>query len=225
MKLREMTEGTVFNAGPVDVVVLEHFVNGQTLLAANAPIGERPFTVRPFVYNRRNPEPPLNNFAFSSLCYDLNGDFLVDLDDAGVIPESAIPQARWDLSDSSGDRRYGYATCQIAMLPESLAKKYHSAGLLKVDEPEWTITPCVVADNIVSTLWADGEFDDDPAYICNNVRPAFFVDSELNIHIPELNAPRSSMLAGFTDEQIRDEAIRRFIKQSNRGVEGAENEG
>ena len=70
-KIKNLAPGAYFNAGPVEVVVLEHFTDGRTLLAAKEPIGNRPFTVRPFTYNRMEPEPAANNFAFSTLCHDL----------------------------------------------------------------------------------------------------------------------------------------------------------
>lgn len=47
-KIKNLAPGAYFNAGPVEVVVLEHFTDGRTLLAAKEPIGNRPFTVRPF---------------------------------------------------------------------------------------------------------------------------------------------------------------------------------
>ena len=75
-KIKNLAPGAFFNAGPAVVTVLEHFADGRTLLAAKEPIGNRPFTVRPFTYDRTNPEPNPNNFAFSSLRYDLNTDFL-----------------------------------------------------------------------------------------------------------------------------------------------------
>lgn len=84
VKIKNLAPGAYFNAGPVEVVVLEHFTDGRTLLAAKEPIGNRPFTVRPFTYNRMEPEPAANNFAFSTLRFDLNKDFLSALDDAGL---------------------------------------------------------------------------------------------------------------------------------------------
>lgn len=59
-KIKNLAPGAYFNAGPVEVVVLEHFTDGRTLLAAKEPIGNRPFTVRPFTYNRMEPEPAAN---------------------------------------------------------------------------------------------------------------------------------------------------------------------
>ena len=34
-KLKDLAPGTVFNAGPIDVRVLEHFTDGRTLLIAD----------------------------------------------------------------------------------------------------------------------------------------------------------------------------------------------
>ena len=141
VKIKNLAPGAYFNAGPVEVVVLEHFTDGRTLLAAKEPIGNRPFTVRPFTYNRMEPEPAANNFAFSTLCHDLNTDFLGNLDAAGVIPADKVRESAWDLSGHDGTNRYGYATCKVAMLPEPLVRKYYDAGLLEIDDWEWTITP------------------------------------------------------------------------------------
>lgn len=140
-KIKNLAPGAYFNAGPVEVVVLEHFTDGRTLLAAKEPIGNRPFTVRPFTYNRMEPEPAANNFAFSTLCHDLNTDFLGNLDDAGVIPANKVLEAEWSLADNDGTNRYGVAVCKVAMLPEPLVRKYYDAGLLEIDDWEWTITP------------------------------------------------------------------------------------
>lgn len=141
VKIKNLAPGAYFNAGPVEVVVLEHFTDGRTLLAAKEPIGNRPFTVRPFTYNRMEPEPAANNFAFSTLRFDLNKDFLSALDDAGVIPANKVLEAEWSLADHDGTNRYGVAVCKVAMLPEPLVRKYYDAGLLEIDDWEWTITP------------------------------------------------------------------------------------
>ena len=141
VKIKNLAPGAYFNAGPVEVVVMEHFTDGRTLLAAKEPIGNRPFTVRPFTYNRMEPEPAANNFAFSTLRFDLNKDFLSALDDAGVIPANKVLEAEWSLADHDGTNRYGVAVCKVAMLPEPLVRKYYDAGLLEIDDWEWTITP------------------------------------------------------------------------------------
>lgn len=156
VKIKNLAPGAYFNAGPVEVVVLEHFTDGRTLLAAKEPIGNRPFTVRPFTYNRMEPEPAANNFAFSTLRFDLNKDFLSALDDAGVIPANKVLEAEWSLADHDGTNRYGVAVCKVAMLPEPLVRKYYDAGLLEIDDWEWTITPYAGYAHYVRIVYSGG---------------------------------------------------------------------
>ena len=55
-KIKNLAPGAYFNAGPVEVVVLEHFTDGRTLLAAKEPIGNRPWSRnRPRI---TSPSPP-----------------------------------------------------------------------------------------------------------------------------------------------------------------------
>ena len=212
-KIKNLAPGAFFNAGPAVVTVLEHFADGRTLLAAKEPIGNRPFTVRPFTYNRTDPEPNPNNFAFSSLRYDLNTDFLEALNDAGVIPADKVLEAEWSLSDHDGTNRYGVAVCKIAMLTEPMIRKYYDAGLLTIDDWEWTITPHAGdAINVrgVSSggylggggVWGGG----------GGVRPAFFVDSEicLSLEQDEVELSDEALLSGFTSKQLVNEVLRRI---------------
>ena len=179
-KIKNLAPGAFFNAGPAVVTVLEHFADGRTLLAAKEPIGNRPFTVRPFTYDRTDPEPNPNNFAFSSLRYDLNTDFLDALNDAGVIPADKVLEAEWSLADHDGTNRYGVAVCKIAMLPEPLIRKYYDAGLLTIDDWEWTITPYAGYANGVRYVDSGGGLNGGGAWGGGGgVRPAFFVDSEI----------------------------------------------
>lgn len=192
-KIKNLAPGAFFNAGPAVVTVLEHFADGRTLLAAKEPIGNRPFTVRPFTYDRTDPEPNPNNFAFSSLRYDLNTDFLDALNDAGVIPADKVLEAEWSLADHDGTNRYGVAVCKIAMLPEPLIRKYYDAGLLEIDDWEWTITP-------------------NAGYANSGVRPAFFVDSEICLFLEpdEVELSDAALLREFTSKQLVEEVLRRI---------------
>lgn len=213
-KIKNLAPGAYFNAGPVEVVVLEHFADGRTLLAAKESIGNRPFTVRPFTYNRMEPEPAANNFAFSTLCHDLNTDFLGNLDAAGVIPADKVLEAEWDLSDHDGTNRYGVAVCKVAMLPEPLVRKYYDAGLLEIDDWEWTITPNAGYARTVRGVLSDGSLDYAYAYIGygGGVRPAFFVDSEicLSLDQEEVELSDEALLTGFTSKQLVNEVLRRI---------------
>lgn len=212
-RIKDLAPGASFNAGPVELVVMEHITDGRTLLAAKTTIGNRPFTVRPFTYNRMEPEPAANNFAFSTLCHDLNTDFLGNLDAAGVIPADKVVESAWDLSDHDGTNRYGYATCKVAMLPEPLVRKYYDAGLLEIDDWEWTITPYAGRASYVRSVYSDGSLDWDFAYGgSHGVRPALFVDSEicLSLKQDEVELSDEALLSGFTSKQLVNEVLRRI---------------
>lgn len=215
-KIKNLAPGAFFNAGPAVVTVLEHFADGRTLLAAKEPIGNRPFTVRPFTYDRTDPEPNPNNFAFSSLRYDLNTDFLDALNDAGVIPADKVLEAEWSLADHDGTNRYGVAVCKIAMLPEPLIRKYYDAGLLTIDDWEWTITPYAGSAGSVRNVrrvGSGGSLSDSSAWFgYNGVRPAFFVDSEICLFLEpdEVELSGAALLREFTSKQLVEEVLRRI---------------
>ena len=212
-KLKNLQPPAVFDAGPAEVEVLEHFDNGRTLLVTKKAIGNRPFTVRPFTYNRTDPEPNPNNFAFSSLRYDLNTDFLDALNDAGVIPADKVLEAEWSLADHDGTNRYGVAVCKIAMLPEPLVRKYYDAGLLTIDDWEWTITPYAGSASYVRYVGSDGTLNYNLAWYGNyGVRPAFFVDSEICLFLEpdEVELSDAALLREFTSKQLADEVLRRI---------------
>ena len=212
-RIKDLAPGASFNAGPVELVVMEHITDGRTLLAAKTTIGNRPFTVRPFTYNRMEPEPAANNFAFSTLCHDLNTDFLGNLDAAGVIPADEVVESAWDLSDHDGTNRYGYATCKVAMLPEPLVRKYYDAGLLEIDDWEWTITPNAGGAGNVRNVGSGGNPSSDNAWSGNDgVRPALFVDSEicLSLKQDEVELSDEALLSGFTSKQLVNEVLRRI---------------
>ena len=212
-KIKNLAPGAFFNAGPAVVTVLEHFADGRTLLAAKEPIGNRPFTVRPFTYDRTDPEPNPNNFAFSSLRYDLNTDFLDALNDAGVIPADKVLEAEWSLADHDGTNRYGAAVCKIAMLPEPLVRKYCDAGLLQIEDWEWTITPNAGNAYGVRNVYSDGCLGYSGAwYGDGGVRPALFVDSEicLSLEPDEVELSDAALLSDFTSKRLVNEVLRRI---------------
>lgn len=212
-KIKNLAPGAFFNAGPAVVTVLEHFADGRTLLAAKEPIGNRPFAVRPFTYNRTDPEPNPNNFAFSSLRYDLNTDFLDALNDAGVIPADKVLEAEWSLADHDGTNRYGVAVCKVAMLTEPMIRKYYDAGLLTIEDWEWTITPYAGGAGRVRYVFSDGRLRDGGAWVGGRgVRPAFFVDSEICLFLEpdEVELSDAALLREYTSKQLVEEVLRRI---------------
>lgn len=217
-RIKDLAPGVCFNAGPVVLKVMEHFTDGRTLLTATEPIGNRPFTVRPFTYNRQDPEPNPNDFRSSTLKDDLNDDFLEALDAAGVIRAHQIVDASWGLSDHDGTNRYGYVTCKVAMLPEPLVRKYYDAGLLEIDDWEWTITPYAGFAYGVRIVNSGGSLSWSVAYIGDRgVRPALFVDSEicLSLEPDEVDLSDSAMLRDFTSKQLVEEVLRRIAAGEN----------
>lgn len=217
-RIKDLAPGVCFNAGPVVLKVMEHFTDGRTLLTATEPIGNRPFTVRPFTYNRQDPEPNPNDFRSSTLKDDLNDDFLEALDAAGVIRAHQIVDASWGLSDHDGTNRYGYVTCKVAMLPEPLVRKYYDAGLLEIDDWEWTITPYAGRAYDVRCVTSGGSLSWNLAYDGGHgVRPALFVDSEicLSLEPDEVDLSDSAMLRDFTSKQLVEEVLRRIAAGEN----------
>lgn len=212
-RIKDLAPGAVFDIGPATAVILEHFPNGKTLLASAESIGDRPFTVRPFIYNRATPEPAANNFAFSTLRFDLNDDFLSAVDAAGVIPMNRIADTTWDLSDHDGGNRYGSVTCKIGLLSEAQVRKYYDAGLLRIDDWEWTCTPLAGYAHGARFVTSDGRLSSGGA--CggyNGVRPAFVVDSEicLSLEPDEVDLSDSALLRDFTSKQLVEEVLRRI---------------
>ena len=213
VKIKDLAPGAFFDIGPVKVKVMEHFTDGKTLLAATEPIGNRPFTVRPFTYKRQDPEPNPNDFRFSTLKDDLNTDFLAAVAAGGVIPVDRILDAAWDLTASDGVNRYGYVTCKVAMLPEALVRRYYDAGLLEIDDWEWTITPNAGYAYYARYVYSDGSLSYNDAWYGNNgVRPALFVDSEicLSLEQDEVDLSNQALLGEFTSKELVTEVLRRI---------------
>lgn len=213
VKIKDLAPGAFFDIGPVKVKVMEHFADGKTLLTATEQIGNRPFTVRPFTYKRQDPEPNPNDFRFSTLKDDLNTDFLAAVAAGGVIPVDRILDAAWDLTASDGVNRYGYVTCKVAMLPEALVRKYYDAGLLEIDDWEWTITPGAGSAYSARIVYSDGSLSYSYAwYGGSGVRPAFFVDSEicLSLEQDEVDLSNQALLGEFTSKELVTEVLRRI---------------
>lgn len=213
VKIKDLAPGAFFDIGPVKVKVMEHFADGKTLLTATEQIGNRPFTVRPFTYKRQDPEPNPNDFRFSTLKDDLNTDFLAAVAAGGVIPVDRILDAAWDLTASDGVNRYGYVTCKVAMLPEALVRKYYDAGLLEIDDWEWTITPYAGSANNARRVSSDGSLGYSDAWGgSDGVRPAFFVDSEicLSLEQDEVDLSNQALLGEFTSKELVTEVLRRI---------------
>lgn len=176
--LKDLTPGTVFDAGPIDVRVLDHMTNGTTLLIADKAVAWRPFSLEPLKTRPEEaPTPYPNDFSLSYLKDELNGPFLAAFDAAGGPIRSAnIVEAAWSLADHRGGFGYGNMKAKISLLPEALFLKYKA--LLALDDWWWLVTPRAGYARNARYVSPDGSLNNDDAYGGDNgVRPAFFAES------------------------------------------------
>lgn len=176
--LKDLTPGTVFDAGPIDVRVLDHMTNGTTLLIADKAVAWRPFSLEPMKTRPEEaPTPYPNDFSLSYLKDELNGPFLAAFDTAGGPIRSAnIVTADWSLADHRGGFGYGNMKAKISLLPEALFLKYKA--LLALDDWWWLVTPCAGHANYARGVYTDGSLYSSYAYSGGNgARPAFFAES------------------------------------------------
>lgn len=176
--LKDLTPGTVFDAGPIDVRVLDHMTNGTTLLIADKAVAWRPFSLEPMKTRPvEAPTPYPNDFSLSYLKDELNGPFLAAFDTAGGPIRSAnIVTADWSLADHRGGFGYGNMKAKISLLPEALFLKYKS--LLALDDWWWLATPTAGNASRARLVLAGGSLSSYYAYNGSyGVRPAFFAES------------------------------------------------
>lgn len=176
--LKDLAPGTVFDAGPIDVRVLDHMTNGTTLLIADKAVAWRPFSLEPLKTRPEEaPTPYPNDFSLSYLKDELNGPFLAAFDTAGgPIRSTNIVEANWSLADHRGGFGYGNTKAKISLLPEALFLKYKS--LLALDDWWWLATPYAGSAYDARDGNSDGSLSYYSAYDgFNGVRPAFFAES------------------------------------------------
>lgn len=176
--LKDLTPGTVFDAGPIDVRVLDHMTNGTTLLIADKAVAWRPFSLEPMKTRPvEAPTPYPNDFSLSYLKDELNGPFLAAFDTAGGPIRSAnTVTADWSLADHRGGFGYGNMKAKISLLPEALFLKYKA--LLALDDWWWLVSPHAGHAYYARIVNSDGSLNSD--YACYGdigVRPAFFAES------------------------------------------------
>lgn len=176
--LKDLTPGTVFDAGPIDVRVLDHMTNGTTLLIADKAVAWRPFSLEPMKTRPEEaPTPYPNDFSLSYLKDELNGPFLAAFDAAGGPIRSAnIVTADWSLADHRGGFGYGNMKAKISLLPEALFLKHKA--LLALDDWWWLVTPYAGYAYGARLVVTVGSLNGNSAYDgSHGVRPAFFVES------------------------------------------------
>lgn len=223
LKLKDLKPGAVFNAGPIDVRVLEHFTDGRTLLIADTCIADRHFADQPFKTRPEKPTTNPNDWRFSNLNRELNTEFLETFDQAeGSIRSKDILTADWSLADHNGGEGYGTIQAKIALLPEELYHRYDDQELLELDDWWWLITPNVGYANYARCVNTGGSLSNSDAYVGNRgVRPAFYVESGISLTLEDdqVELSDSALLKEFTSEQLAEELLRRISEDKTGGGE------
>lgn len=219
-KLKDLAPGTVFNAGPIDVRVLEHFADGRTLLIADTCIADRHFADQPFKTRPEKPAANPNDWRFSNLNRELNTESLATFDQAeGPIRSKDILTADWSLADHEGGEGYGIIQAKIALLTQTMYEKYADQDLLELDDWWWLITPYAGSARLARVVYTDGSLSYSSAYHGNyGVRPAFFVESGIALSVePDQTAVNlnSGAFAHFHDGSLVDRSDLVLIHQAD----------
>lgn len=227
-KLKDLAPGTVFNAGPIDVRVLEHFADGRTLLIADTCIADRHFADQPFKTRPEKPAANPNDWRFSNLNRELNTEFLATFDQAeGPIRSKDILTADWSLADHEGGEGYGIIQAKIALLTQTMYEKYADQGLLELDDWWWLITPYARLAYNARFVYSGGSLNNHDAYLgYRGVRPAFFVESGITLSVEpdQVELSTSALLAEFTSKQLVEEVLRRIAEGQEDGDDNEEDD-
>ena len=211
-KIKDLTIGSEFNAGPATLRILDHLTDGTTLVITSGSIGDRPFNIFPFIYEHPE-EFNLNDWRTSTIRKDLNENFLSALKAAGKIDTNRIVTTEWDLSDHQGGAGYGTSQDKIGLLSQKQFEKYAEQDLLELDDWWWLITPHAGLSSHARTVNTDGTLYNSYAYNgYRGVRPAFRLESEIEVELEEDEADLSpsALLERFTTRQLVEELFRRI---------------
>ena len=226
VKIKDLAPGTVFNAGPIDVRVLEHTTSGTTLVIADTCIADRHFADQPFKLRPEKPEHNPNDWRFSSLRKELNTDFLEAFDLAeGPIRSSNIKTANWNLEDHNGGEGYGVIQDKIGLLTQAMFEKYSDQDLLELDDWWWLCTPHAGGAGGARGVYPGGRLSSSGAYGGNRgVRPAFFVESGicLSMEPDQVELSTSAMLAEISTKQLVEELFNRIGNETPEGCDETE---
>lgn len=226
-KLKDLAPGTVFNAGPIDVRVLEHFADGRTLLIADTCIADRHFADQPFKTRPEKPAANPNDWRFSNLNRELNSEFLATFDQAeGPIRSKDILTADWSLADHEGGEGYGTIQAKIALLTQTMYEKYADQDLLELDDWWWLITPYAGDARDARRVRTGGSLNISAYYGGGGVRPAFFVESGITLSVEpdHVELSTSALLAEFTSKQLVEEVLRRIAEGQEDGDDNEEDD-
>ncbi len=191
--------GSIFNYGGIRWILLEHARNAALCLAADLLPDEKPFDAE-----------GNNDWAGSSLCAYLNGDFMKELVAAGADADAFVEMVV-DLTSDDGLDDYGTDRCKIALISDAQYRRFRKI-IPNANNWWWTITPFSAAKNGYSraarVVLASGALYYDSAwYGDGGVRPLCNLKSSIMVSFDPEEATNHTESEGHDEQHHRAEAL------------------
>lgn len=191
--------GSIFNYGGIRWILLEHARNAALCLAADLLPDEKPFDAE-----------GNNDWAGSSLCAYLNGDFMKELVAAGADADAFVEMVV-DLTSDDGLDDYGTDRCKIALISDAQYRRFRKI-IPNANNWWWTITPFSTAKNGYSrdarSVNTSGALDNDYAWTGHTgVRPLCNLKSSIMVSFDPEEATNHTESEGHDEQHHRAEAL------------------
>lgn len=172
-QLINLKPGTIFKAGDIRFVVLEHGQFGTKVIEAN---------VRPDrVFDEDTP-----NWAASELRNHLNTEVFKEYE--AIFGHDNIIESETDLTTLDGLKNYGSCMDNIRLLTFEEYRKYQQL-FDREDKWEWTCTPWSIKERgweySICVVSPRGLIDDDDCYYGDAVRPFCILKSNIFVSLEE----------------------------------------
>lgn len=194
-KLEALKNGRVFNYAGVNWVKLDDLNGGALVLSADS------------LFRRAFDTDGKNNFAVSSLNWELNGDFLEALCREGAKKEDFVPLVL-DLTSDDGMKDYGVTSAMIGLLTCEQFRKYRALlPNLNAEDWWWLLTPdsCLPQySHLVRGVDTDGALSHRNAYYGRaGVRPLCILKYEILVSVePEPGEERAAEMEKQAEEAV-----------------------
>lgn len=191
--------GSIFNYGGIRWILLEHARNAALCLAADLLPDEKPFDAE-----------GNNDWAGSSLCAYLNGDFMKELVAAGADADAFVEMVV-DLTSDDGLDDYGTDRCKIALISDAQYRRFRKI-IPNANNWWWTITPFSTAKNGYSRgargVGTSGALNGNDAWIGRfGVRPLCNLKSSIMVSFDPEEATNHTESEGHDEQHHRAEAL------------------
>lgn len=191
--------GSIFNYGGIRWILLEHARNAALCLAADLLPDEKPFDAE-----------GNNDWAGSSLCAYLNGDFMKELVAAGADADAFVEMVV-DLTSDDGLDDYGTDRCKIALISDAQYRRFRKI-IPNANNWWWTITPFSTAKNGYSRrariVYTSGALNSNSAWSgSDGVRPLCNLKSSIMVSFDPEEATNHTESEGHDEQHHRAEAL------------------